>query len=229
MAWRPPKYDGGAEVTQYVLESRMIGRDNFVRVGGETKLMDRKFTLTGLKEGSSHEFRVSAVNQVGQGKPSFATKPVQCKDELGEWRRPPGAAGFPFVPRSLQGSSAEQQVWVTDLSPVPPEPPTLELDIRDKLMVKVGDSCTVSGRFSGRPVPALTWTKNGEELKADEQIQLHSTAHHLSLTLSKARREDSGCYGVKVENAAGSRSGACTITVVGKAPLSACSPTPLAT
>lgn len=62
----------------------MVGRDNFVSVGGDTKLMDRKFTLSGLKEGSSHEFRVSAVNQVGQGKPSFATKPVQCKDELGE-------------------------------------------------------------------------------------------------------------------------------------------------
>lgn len=84
VTWRPPKYDGGADVTSYVLESRMIGHDNFVRVGGEDKLMDRRFTLTGLKEGSSHEFRVSAVNQVGQGKPSFATKPVQCKDELGK-------------------------------------------------------------------------------------------------------------------------------------------------
>lgn len=85
VTWRPPKYDGGADVTSYVLESRMIGHDNFVRVGGEDKLMDRRFTLAGLKEGSSHEFRVSAVNQVGQGKPSFATKPVQCKDELGKW------------------------------------------------------------------------------------------------------------------------------------------------
>lgn len=84
VAWRPPKYDGGADVTSYVLESRMIGHDNFVKVGGEEKLMDRKFTLTGLKEASSHEFRVSAVNQVGQGKSSFATKPVQCKDELGK-------------------------------------------------------------------------------------------------------------------------------------------------
>lgn len=71
-------------MTGYILESRMIGRDNFTRVGGEDKLMDRKFTLTGLKDGSSHEFRVSAVNHVGQGKFSFATKPVQCKDELGE-------------------------------------------------------------------------------------------------------------------------------------------------
>lgn len=111
---------------------------------------------------------------------------------------------------------------MTALSNVPPEPPTLELDIRERLMVKVGDSCTVSGRFSGRPVPALTWTKNGEELKADEQISLHSTAHHLSLSISKARREHSGCYGVTVENAAGSRSGACSITVVGEAPPTTC-------
>ena len=84
VAWRPPKYDGGAEVTAYVLESRMIGRDSFTRIGGEDKLIDRKFSLTGLKDNSSHEFRVSAVNQVGQGKASFITKPVQCKDELGK-------------------------------------------------------------------------------------------------------------------------------------------------
>lgn len=89
-------------------------------------------------------------------------------------------------------------------------------------MVKVGDSCTVSGRFGGRPVPAVSWTKDGEELKAEEQIGLHSTAHHLSLSISKAQREHSGCYGVKVENAAGARSGLCTITVVGKAPLKPC-------
>lgn len=84
VSWRPPKYDGGAEVTKYVLESRLIGKHNFTPIGGEEKLMDRKFTLAGLKEGSSHEFRVSAVNQVGQGKASFCTKPIQVKAELGE-------------------------------------------------------------------------------------------------------------------------------------------------
>lgn len=84
VSWKPPKYDGGAEVTEYILESRMIGRDNFTRVGADDKLMDKKFTLSGLKEGSSHEFRVSAVNKVGRGKASFISKPVQCKDELGE-------------------------------------------------------------------------------------------------------------------------------------------------
>lgn len=87
------------------------------------------------------------------------------------------------------------------------------------MMVKVGDSCTLSGRFSGRPAPAITWTKNNEELKGDEQINLHSTTSHLSLNIANARRDHSGCYCVNVENAAGSRSGACTITVVGKLPL----------
>lgn len=87
------------------------------------------------------------------------------------------------------------------------------------MMVKVGDSCTLSGRFGGRPTPAISWTKNNEELKGDEQINLHSTASHLSLTIAKARRDHSGCYCVNVENTAGSRSGACTITVVGMLPL----------
>lgn len=105
---------------------------------------------------------------------------------------------------------------MSEFSNFPPEPPTLELDIRDKVMVKVGDSCTVSGRISGRPVPAITWTKNKEELKGDEQLNLHSTARHLSLNILNARREHSGCYCVNVENAAGSRSGVCIITVVGE-------------
>lgn len=84
LAWRPPKYDGGAEVTSYVLEVRQIGKDHFTCVGTDNKLMDRRFIHEGLKEGATYEFRVSAVNQIGQGKPSFSTKPITCKDELGK-------------------------------------------------------------------------------------------------------------------------------------------------
>ena len=85
-------------------------------------------------------------------------------------------------------------------------------------MVKVGNSCTVSGRYSGKPAPSVTWTKNDEELKADEEVSMHSTGRHLSLNISKARREHSGRYCVNVENSAGARTGICTITVVGESP-----------
>lgn len=83
-------------------------------------------------------------------------------------------------------------------------------------MVKVGDICTLQGRFSGKPAPVISWTKNDEELKVEGELSVHSTARHLSLTIGKTKRDDSGHYCVNVENAAGSRKGICTITVVGE-------------
>lgn len=66
----------------YVLESRLIGKDKFHKVTKE-KILNRKFTVEGLKEGDTYEYRVSACNIVGQGKLSFCTKPITCKDEIG--------------------------------------------------------------------------------------------------------------------------------------------------
>lgn len=82
VTWKPPKNDGGCEVTSYVLEARMVGKDKFLRLTKE-KLMNRRFTYDGLREGEAYEFRVSAVNEIGQGKPSFCSKSIICKDELG--------------------------------------------------------------------------------------------------------------------------------------------------
>lgn len=84
------------------------------------------------------------------------------------------------------------------------------------MMVKMGDNCTLSGRYSGKPAPNITWMKNDEELKSDEELSLHSTGRHLSLNISRAKREHSGRYSVSVENAAGTRTGICTVTVVGE-------------
>lgn len=67
----------------YILEARMIGKDKYSRLTKE-KLMERKYTYDGLREGDTYEFRVIAVNEVGPSKPSFCTKPITCKDELGE-------------------------------------------------------------------------------------------------------------------------------------------------
>lgn len=83
VTWKPPKSDGGSEITMYILEARMIGKDKFTRLTKE-KLLERKYTYDGLREGDTYEFRVIAVNEVGPGKPSFCTKPITCKDELGE-------------------------------------------------------------------------------------------------------------------------------------------------
>lgn len=84
------------------------------------------------------------------------------------------------------------------------------------MMVKVGDSCTLSGRYSGKPAPSVTWTKNEEELKPDEDLAVRSSARHLSLDFIKARRDHTGRYRVSVDNPAGTRTGICALTVVGE-------------
>ena len=83
VTWKPPKNDGGSEVTSYILEARMIGKDKFSRLTKDD-LLERRFTLDGLRAGDTYEFRVSAVNEIGAGKPSFCTKPITCRDELGK-------------------------------------------------------------------------------------------------------------------------------------------------
>ena len=41
------------------------------------KVKDSRFTLSDIKEGSSYEFRVSAVNKAGQGPASDSSAPVK--------------------------------------------------------------------------------------------------------------------------------------------------------
>lgn len=92
----------------------------------------------------------------------------------------------------------------------------LDLDCRDKVIVRVGDVCTLQGRYTGKPAPTITWTKNDEELKAEDDVSLTNTSKTLCLTIGKAKREHSGKYTVAVENITGTRKGICTVSVVGK-------------
>ncbi|NXR59904.1 TITIN protein, partial [Rhadina sibilatrix] len=175
LTWNPPKYNGGSDITMYVLESRLIGKDKFHKVTKE-KMLDRKFTVEGLKEGDTYEYRVSACNIVGQGKPSFCTKPITCKDEIA--------------------------------------PPTLDLDFRDKLIVRVGEAFSLTGRYSGKPAPKVTWLKDDIVLKEDDRIKIKTTPTTLCLGILKSVREDTGKYCVTVENSTGSRKGFCQVNVV---------------
>lgn len=96
------------------------------------------------------------------------------------------------------------------------EPPNLDLEFRDKLVVRVGETCTLQSQYTGKPAPTIKWFKNDEELQANEEIALTSTKNKLCLTIPKAKRDHSGKYTVVLENSIGSRKGICTVTVVGK-------------
>lgn len=96
------------------------------------------------------------------------------------------------------------------------EPPTIELDFRDRIIFRVGESCLLQGRYTGKPSPSIMWYRDDDELKADKHVMFKNTLTTMSLGLMKAERQHSGRYVVVVENSTGSRKGVCNITVVGK-------------
>lgn len=96
-----------------------------------------------------------------------------------------------------------------------PEPPTIEVDFRDKVIVRVGESFALQGRYTGKPKPSLTWSKDDVPLKADQHVQIKSTLNTMCLGIIKAQRKHSGRYCVTVENCTGARKGISNVTVVG--------------
>lgn len=85
LTWRPPKNDGGAPVTHYIIERLVWDRSG---EGKETwkqcnkrDVEETKFIVEDLKEGGEYEFRVRAVNEAGNSKPSSTAGPVAVKDQ----------------------------------------------------------------------------------------------------------------------------------------------------
>ena len=80
LTWEPPKSDGGAPITNYVVEMRKAGDLKWSPV---STFSDKpEFTVTGLKTGAEYEFRIRAENKAGQGDASDASDLVRIKEPV---------------------------------------------------------------------------------------------------------------------------------------------------
>uniref|UniRef100_A0A3Q0QSI9 Titin n=1 Tax=Amphilophus citrinellus TaxID=61819 RepID=A0A3Q0QSI9_AMPCI len=92
LTWERPKDNGGAEIEGYVLEKRDKDGIRWTKCN-KKRLNDLRFRCTGLTEGHSYEFRVSAENAAGLGKPSAPTQYIKACDAT----YPPGPPNNPKV------------------------------------------------------------------------------------------------------------------------------------
>ncbi|KAK5968521.1 Twitchin [Trichostrongylus colubriformis] len=91
ISWNPPKDDGGAEITNYVVEKRDTKTNTWVPVS--TFVTGTRFTVPKLVEGHEYELRVMAENVFGRSDPLNTTEPVLAKDPFGV----PGKPGKPEI------------------------------------------------------------------------------------------------------------------------------------
>lgn len=81
LAYKPPADDGGAEITNYVIEYREEGLMKWNRANKDT-VSKTSYTVTGLKKDTIYEFRVAAENRAGVGPASEPSKPSAAKEVL---------------------------------------------------------------------------------------------------------------------------------------------------
>ncbi|XP_050099309.1 twitchin isoform X9 [Anopheles aquasalis] len=79
LSWKPPISDGGSRISGYIVERRDLATGRWIQAN-KYPVPNIEYTDTGVIKGHQYEYRVSAVNQAGQGNPSDSS--VKC------WARP---------------------------------------------------------------------------------------------------------------------------------------------
>lgn len=81
LTWKPPKDDGGSKITHYVIEIINLTK------GGDWMLMedvkDTSYRVTKLIKKNEYQFRVKAVNKLGESPPTKSDV-VIAKDAFGK-------------------------------------------------------------------------------------------------------------------------------------------------
>lgn len=77
-------YDGGSEITSYVVEQMDSQEREWGVISSKGEVRTTEFVASHLKPGIWYFFRVAAVNCVGSGRPIEMVQPVQAKDILGK-------------------------------------------------------------------------------------------------------------------------------------------------
>lgn len=96
-------------------------------------------------------------------------------------------------------------------------PPRIELSIQMKKMVpkKAGSDICLEAEVFGKPMPKVTWSKDGKVLSMDKDMKMSQKRHLFSLNLTAVTKLHTGVYSILAENASGSKTADIQLTVLG--------------
>lgn len=146
LEWQPPDSDGGAPITQYIIEKKgKHGREwqECAKVSGDHTSAD----VLGLKEGEEYQFRVKAVNKAGPGDASDPSKKVVAK------------------PRNRKHFSIP--IITSQIS----VKPWIDREAMKTVTVKVGQDVEFDVPVRGEPPPKKEWSFNEKSIQ-DQKIRV---------------------------------------------------------
>lgn len=88
--------------------------------------------------------------------------------------------------------------------------------MKSLLTVKAGTNVCLEANVFGKPMPTITWKKEGEVLKAAEGVKIIQKRNLSTVELFSVNRKQTGDYTITAENAGGSKSATIKLKVLGK-------------
>uniref|UniRef100_A0A3P9HGA0 Titin n=1 Tax=Oryzias latipes TaxID=8090 RepID=A0A3P9HGA0_ORYLA len=76
------------------------------------------------------------------------------------------------------------------------DPPAIIMEdkLRQLMVIKAGETIKIDAEITGRPLPVISWSKDGKEIEAKARCEITSTNFTTTLTVTDAIRKDSGQY-----------------------------------
>uniref|UniRef100_A0A3P9PWF6 Titin n=1 Tax=Poecilia reticulata TaxID=8081 RepID=A0A3P9PWF6_POERE len=217
LQWDSPLIDGGAKITNYIIEKRESTRKAFATA--ITKCPTTSVTIDDLGEGCEYYFRVSvpyvarpkaAVNWVKDGQPlkrttrvNFNNTPTKAYISVKESKLSDGGQ-YTLLLKNPGGEKATQINVEPDLD--------IDPELRKIVSIKAGTSLRLFIPIKGRPSPTIKWDKDEETLKETAQVEI--TSSYTSLVIDKMSRNDSGKYTVTAQNSSGTKSAFVVVRVL---------------
>lgn len=84
LTWLAPEDNGGSSISGYIIERKEARSDRWLRINKNYVTMTR-YRSSGLIEGLEYEYRITAVNSRGLGKPSESSAITVAMDPIGKW------------------------------------------------------------------------------------------------------------------------------------------------
>lgn len=177
--WKAPISNGGSPIVGYDIERRDKATGRWIKLN-KTPVPQTEYSDERVQDGHQYEYRVSAVNAAGPGKPSdtsalFTARPLKEKPKL----------------------------WLGDL-------------LGRKIKVRAGEPINIEIPLTGSPIPKVGWQKNAITLPESNRVSVDTNSEKTVIRIDESTRSDGGTYTVKAENEYGSDSADIEVIVIDK-------------